>query len=125
MLWIHLDNGVLVTSNDNIREKMKLKLRWDEDINSIVGIKIKQKGNSFYLKQPRLIKKLVEATDSQLTANKPLPDIKLESLPVSQIDCHYLLAGGMMLYLAQATQPNIMYAVNYLARFAMNAQNDH
>ncbi|MBW0527302.1 hypothetical protein O181_067017 [Austropuccinia psidii MF-1] len=30
-----------------------------------------------------------------------------------------------MLYLAQATQPDIMYAVNYLARFAMNAQNNH
>ncbi|MBW0540662.1 hypothetical protein O181_080377 [Austropuccinia psidii MF-1] len=30
-----------------------------------------------------------------------------------------------MLYLAQATRPDIMYAVNYLARFAMNAQHDH
>ncbi|MBW0482807.1 hypothetical protein O181_022522 [Austropuccinia psidii MF-1] len=130
MLWIHVDDGVLVTSNDNIREKMKLnpteklKLRWDDDINSIVGIEIKQKGNSFYLKQPRLIKKLVEATDSQLTANQPLPEIKLESSPASQIDCHYLSAIGMMLYLAQATRPNIMYAVNYLARVVMNAQHD-
>ncbi|MBW0558793.1 hypothetical protein O181_098508 [Austropuccinia psidii MF-1] len=62
---------------------------------------------------------------SHLTANQPLPDIKLESSPVSQIDRHYLSAIGMMLYLAQATRPNIMYAVNYLARFAMNAQHDH
>ncbi|MBW0492234.1 hypothetical protein O181_031949 [Austropuccinia psidii MF-1] len=84
MLWIHVDGGVLVTSNNKIREKLKLKLtekmklRWDEDINSIVGIEIKREGNGFILKQPRLIKKLVQATDSQ-----PLPEIKLESSPAS------------------------------------------
>ncbi|MBW0491160.1 hypothetical protein O181_030875 [Austropuccinia psidii MF-1] len=131
MLWIHVDDGVLVTRNENIREKLKLKLteklkpRWDEDINSIVGIEIKRKGDGFYLKQPGLITKLVEAMDSQLTANQPLLEIKLESSPASQIDRHYLLAIGMMLYLAQATRPGIMYAVNYLARFAMNAQHNH
>ncbi|MBW0501913.1 hypothetical protein O181_041628 [Austropuccinia psidii MF-1] len=96
MLWIHVDNGVLVMRNNNIREKMKmkltekLKLRWDEDINSMVGIEIKWKGNGFCLKQPRLIKKLVQAIDSQLTASQPLPNIKLESSPASQIDRHYL-----------------------------------
>ncbi|MBW0495740.1 hypothetical protein O181_035455 [Austropuccinia psidii MF-1] len=130
MLSIHVDNGVLVTRKDNIREKMKLKLteklklRWDEDINSIVGIEIKWKGNGFCLKQPGLIKKLIEAIDIQLTVSQPLPDIKLESSPASQIDHHYLSAIGMMLYLAQATQPDVMYAVNYLARFAMNDQHN-
>ncbi|MBW0526963.1 hypothetical protein O181_066678 [Austropuccinia psidii MF-1] len=125
MLWIHLDDGVLVMSENNIREKMKLKLRWDEDIDSIGGIKIKRKGNDFCLKQPRLIKRLVEAIDSQLTASRPLPEIKLESSPASQIDRHYLLAIGMMLYLAQAIRSDVMYAVNYLPRFAMNAQHNH
>ncbi|MBW0531163.1 hypothetical protein O181_070878 [Austropuccinia psidii MF-1] len=97
MLWIHVDDGVLVTRNDNIREKIKLnfteklKLRWNEDINSIVGIEIKRKGEGFYLKQPGLIAKLVEATDSQLTANQPLPEIKLESSPASQIDPRFAI----------------------------------
>ncbi|MBW0538921.1 hypothetical protein O181_078636 [Austropuccinia psidii MF-1] len=131
MLWIHVDDGVLVTSNDEMRERMKLnlteklKLRWDDGINSIVGIEIKRKDNGFYLKQPGLIKKLIEATNSHLTANQPLPDVKLESSPAVQIDRQYLSAIGMMLYLAQATRPDIMYAVNYLARFAMNVQPDH
>ncbi|MBW0488278.1 hypothetical protein O181_027993 [Austropuccinia psidii MF-1] len=126
MLWIHVDGGVLVTRNNNIRDKLKLKLTekmkliWDEDINSIVGIEIKREANSFILKKPRLIKKLVKAADSQ-----PLPEIKLESSPESKIDPHYLLAIGMILYLAQATRPDIMYAVNYLARFAMNSQHNN
>ncbi|MBW0538940.1 hypothetical protein O181_078655 [Austropuccinia psidii MF-1] len=131
MLWIHVDDGVLVASSDNVMEKLKLeletrlKLKWDEGINSIVGIEVKREGKGFILKQPGLIRKLAQTTGSHLTANQPLPDIKLESSPASQIDRDYLSAIGMILYLAQATRPDVMYAVNYLARFAMNAQDDH
>ncbi|MBW0534309.1 hypothetical protein O181_074024 [Austropuccinia psidii MF-1] len=75
MLWIHVDDGVLVASREIIMER--LKLRWDEEINSIVGIEVKRQGKGFILKQPGLIKKLVQATDSNLTANQPLPNIKL------------------------------------------------
>ncbi|MBW0511498.1 hypothetical protein O181_051213 [Austropuccinia psidii MF-1] len=70
MLWIHVENGVLVTSKNNIREKLKLNLRWDEDINSIVGTEIKWKGDGFILKQPGLIKKLVQATGSRSTPTR-------------------------------------------------------
>ncbi|MBW0526012.1 hypothetical protein O181_065727 [Austropuccinia psidii MF-1] len=112
VLWIHVDDGVLVASSDIVMEKLKLelatrlKLKWDEGINSIVGIEVKRE-------------------DSHFKANKPLPNIKLESSPASQIDHDYLSAIGMILYLAQATRPDVMYAVNYLARLAMNAQENH
>ncbi|MBW0475569.1 hypothetical protein O181_015284 [Austropuccinia psidii MF-1] len=126
MLWINVDDGVLVTRNDTIMERLKLKLKkrlrlvWDEDINSRVGIEINREGNCFILKQPRLIKKLIQVTERQ-----PLPEIQLESSPESQIEHKYLLEIGMILYLAQAMPPDIMYAVNYLSRFAMNTQQNH
>ncbi|MBW0464876.1 hypothetical protein O181_004591 [Austropuccinia psidii MF-1] len=110
MLWIHVENGVLVTRNDTIMERLKLKLTarlkliWDKDINSIVGIEINREGTGFILKQPGLIKKLIKATDNHLTASKPLSDIKLKSSPASQIKHKYLLA---------------------IARFAINTKHDH
>ncbi|MBW0561103.1 hypothetical protein O181_100818 [Austropuccinia psidii MF-1] len=130
MLWILVDDGVLVASNFIIMERLKLelmsrlKLRWDKDINSIVGLKVKREGKVYVLKKPGLIKKLIQA-DSYLTASQPLPNLKLEPSPALQIDHNYLSEIGMILYLAQAMCPNVMYAVNYLARFAMNAQDNH
>ncbi|MBW0464562.1 hypothetical protein O181_004277 [Austropuccinia psidii MF-1] len=84
MLWILVDDGVLVASNDIIMERLKLelttrlKLKWDKDINSIVGIELKREEKDFNLKQPGLIKKSIQAADSHLKASQPLPDIKLE-----------------------------------------------
>ncbi|MBW0468059.1 hypothetical protein O181_007774 [Austropuccinia psidii MF-1] len=131
ILWIQVDNGILVTRNDTIMEMLKFKLterfklRWDKDINSEVGIEINREGTGFILKQPRLIKKLIQATDSHSTESKPLPEIKLKSSPASQIKHKYLLAIGMILYLSQAMRPDVMYAVNYLARFAINTKHEH
>ncbi|MBW0484912.1 hypothetical protein O181_024627 [Austropuccinia psidii MF-1] len=128
--WVFFDpatGGLVRSAAVTFKQDMfpQLKLRWDEEINSIMGIEVKRQGKGFILKQPGLIKKLVQGTDSHLTENQPLPNIKLESSPASQINSNYLSVIGMILYLAQATCPDIMYAVNYLARFAMNVQDDH
>ncbi|MBW0526800.1 hypothetical protein O181_066515 [Austropuccinia psidii MF-1] len=62
MLWINVDDGVLAASSETVMERLKLelttrlKLRWDEEINSIVGIEVKRQGKGFILKQPGLIK---------------------------------------------------------------------
>ncbi|MBW0489939.1 hypothetical protein O181_029654 [Austropuccinia psidii MF-1] len=71
MLWIHVDDGVLTASSKTVMERLKLelttrlKLRWDEEINSIVGIEIKRQGKGFILKQPGLIKKVITGITNQ------------------------------------------------------------
>ncbi|MBW0495338.1 hypothetical protein O181_035053 [Austropuccinia psidii MF-1] len=49
----------------------------------------------------------------------------LESNPAANIDCGYLSCIGMLLYLAQATRPNIFFSVNHLARFSMSKMSKH
>ncbi|MBW0527798.1 hypothetical protein O181_067513 [Austropuccinia psidii MF-1] len=131
MLWIHVDNGLLVTSGkiflmflkDRLTEKLKLK--WDEKLTSIVGVEIARQGDEFVLKQSALIQKLVNSTEGIFTAHAPLPDVKLESSKAVEMDRNYLAAIGMILYLAQATRPDIMYSVNLLVHFTMNALPQH
>ncbi|MBW0516963.1 hypothetical protein O181_056678 [Austropuccinia psidii MF-1] len=131
MFWIHADDGVLVTSNDTIMERLKLmlikilKLKWDKNINIIVGIEVKRERYGLILKQRGKIKKLIQATDSCITSSQPLHEINLESSPASQSDRNYLLARWMILYLAQTKGQDVMYIMNYLARVSMEAQHNH
>ncbi|MBW0537727.1 hypothetical protein O181_077442 [Austropuccinia psidii MF-1] len=131
ILWIHVDDGVMATSDDILWEELKkkltsrLKLKWDKEINSIVGIETIRKEDTFILKQTSLINKLTSNSNNGFTAYEPLPQERLQSNKAVQMDRAYLSKIGMILYLAQATRPDIMYAVNYLARFAMNADESH
>ncbi|MBW0538923.1 hypothetical protein O181_078638 [Austropuccinia psidii MF-1] len=131
MLWIHVDDGILATEEDSTMKVLQqqlarqLNLRWDEELSSIVGIEVRQQGGSYYLSQSALIGKLMTTLDNEFTAHQPLPDVKLESSKAVKADRLYLSAIGMLLYLAQATRPDIMYAVNFLARFSMNTDDSH
>ncbi|MBW0538569.1 hypothetical protein O181_078284 [Austropuccinia psidii MF-1] len=131
ILWIHVDDGVMATSNDILWTKLKeeltkhLKLKWDEELSSIVGIEVMRKEDTFVLKQTSLINKLLSTCNNNFTAHEPLPKDNLISNRANQMDKQYLSKIGMILYLAQATRPDIMYAVNYLARFAMNTDESH
>ncbi|MBW0530556.1 hypothetical protein O181_070271 [Austropuccinia psidii MF-1] len=50
---------------------------------------------------------------------------KFISTKAAQMDKQYLSKIGMIFYLAQATRPDIMYAVDYWARFVMNTDESH
>ncbi|MBW0587642.1 hypothetical protein O181_127357 [Austropuccinia psidii MF-1] len=59
-------------------------------------------------------------------SKSPLPIIcKLESNPATNMDKPYLKRIGILLYIAQASRPDIAYAVNYLAIFSMNTNAAH
>ncbi|MBW0529651.1 hypothetical protein O181_069366 [Austropuccinia psidii MF-1] len=72
-----------------------------------------------------MINKLITLSTDSFTAHEPLPMASLKSNAATQMDLEYLSRIGMILYLAQATRPDIMYAVNYLARFAMGTDHSH
>ncbi|MBW0500194.1 hypothetical protein O181_039909 [Austropuccinia psidii MF-1] len=131
LLWIHVDDGVLAASSVELMTYLKTKLqaqlslKWDVGIHSIVGIIVQKIGNAFYLSQPRLVDKICKSHPCNITAEQPLPEMELESGPAIVLDREYLSRIGMLLYLAQATRPDIMFSVNYLARFSMNTLRKH
>ncbi|MBW0493248.1 hypothetical protein O181_032963 [Austropuccinia psidii MF-1] len=131
MMWVNVDEGVLTASSKDLMDRLKgnlrarLQLRWDEGIHSIMGVEVTRDGGRFSLNQPALIDKVCGLKPSNITALQPLPDMDLESIPATSIDREYLSRIGMLLYLAQATRPDIMFSVNYLARSSMGTTNKH
>ncbi|MBW0488570.1 hypothetical protein O181_028285 [Austropuccinia psidii MF-1] len=131
ILWVHVDDGVIGASSVELLSKLKrllkleLMLKWDDEVRSIVGITIKKTDGGFELCQPALIRKLCTLNASNITASQPLPDMDLVSGKADAIDKEYLSRIGMLLYVAQATRPDIMYAVNFLACFSMNTTDRH
>ncbi|MBW0551955.1 hypothetical protein O181_091670, partial [Austropuccinia psidii MF-1] len=114
MLWIHMDYGILAAETDSTMEFLQgqlarhLNLRWDKELSSTVGIEVKQHKNRFYLSQSALIGKLMTTLENEFTTYQPLPDVKLESSKAVKANRLYLSAIGMLLYLAQATRPDII-----------------
>ncbi|MBW0511889.1 hypothetical protein O181_051604, partial [Austropuccinia psidii MF-1] len=91
-----------------------------------VGISIEQTTRGYEFSQKDLILKLLALNGSNITAKSPLPaNCNLESNRTDKMDKDYLRRIGMLLYLAQGSRPDICYAVNYLARFSMAADNSH
>ncbi|MBW0508392.1 hypothetical protein O181_048107, partial [Austropuccinia psidii MF-1] len=131
ILWMHVDDGVITASSIalmiQLREVLsqELSLKWDTGIHSVVGIEVKREGNWFELSQPALINKLCSLNPSNITAEQPLPLMDLSSEKARRIDKEYLSQIGMLLYIAQATRPDIMFLVNFLARFSMNTTPKH
>ncbi|MBW0577633.1 hypothetical protein O181_117348 [Austropuccinia psidii MF-1] len=109
ILWIHVDDEVMATSDNEIWKKLRgglakrLKLKWDDTLSSIVGIEVLREGNKFHLKQSGLINKLISMSTNNFTADEPLPMANLELNAATQMDREYLSRIGMILYLAQAT----------------------
>jgi hypothetical protein len=60
-LWIHVDDGLLTASSPALLTKLQedlseiLELKWDAELASIIGIRIRETNGGFYLDQPMLI----------------------------------------------------------------------
>ncbi|MBW0536826.1 hypothetical protein O181_076541, partial [Austropuccinia psidii MF-1] len=133
ILWIHVDDGALTASStallDRISQRLNtyLKIKWDHHISGLVGISIKETKEGFKLWQPDLIDKLTNLNPSKIIAKTPLPTTcRLESNnSAGNMDKPYLKRIGILLYIAQASRPDISFAVNYLARFSLCTDKTH
>ncbi|MBW0507984.1 hypothetical protein O181_047699 [Austropuccinia psidii MF-1] len=105
ILWVHVDDGVIGALSMELLSKLKLllklelMLKWDDELCSLDA--------------------------SNITASQPLPNMDLASGKARTIDKDYLSWIGMFLYVAQATRPEIMYAVDFLAHFSINTTDQH
>ncbi|MBW0531890.1 hypothetical protein O181_071605, partial [Austropuccinia psidii MF-1] len=90
---------------------------WWEHLNGIL--------QSIGLSQRHLIKKLLIGNTNNFSPKQPLPNLELKSDAARQADRAYLSKVGMILYLAQGTRPDVMYAINLLAQFSMATSERH
>ncbi|KAI7940827.1 hypothetical protein MJO28_013112 [Puccinia striiformis f. sp. tritici] len=130
-LWIHVDDGMLTASSPRLLSQLQhrlsslLDLKWDSELASIIGIRVRETAGGFFLDQPMLIDKLLSLESSNVTTRTPIASSNLTSNPAVRMDIPYLSRIGSLLYLSQGTRPDITYAVNFLARFSMNPDDSH
>ncbi|MBW0491420.1 hypothetical protein O181_031135 [Austropuccinia psidii MF-1] len=104
----------------------RLKIKWDMEVNRIVDLNIEKTNHGYKFYQSELIQKVTNLSPSKITALSPLPhNFQLKSEKSTQFDKEYLKRIGILLYIAQGSRPDIAYAVNYMARFAMCATTEH
>ncbi|MBW0566612.1 hypothetical protein O181_106327 [Austropuccinia psidii MF-1] len=133
ILWVHVDDGALTALSDAHMNKLVeqlnsyRKIKWNDDINGLVGISIDHTEKGYKFWQPDLIDKLTNLVPSKIVAKTPLlANCQLESYHSKNcMDKSYLKRIGILLYIAQASRPDIAYAVNYLACFSLKTDQSH
>jgi hypothetical protein len=129
-IWVHVDDGVVTQSSNAIlwewEQDLKecLEIKWQEGVETIVGVEVLKTEEGYTLQQRKLIEQLLEDHwDSKSVAKSPLPtnfssitDQTGEGNPSKSTV--YLSLVGILSYLAVGTRPDISFAVNYMARFS-------
>ncbi|MBW0538836.1 hypothetical protein O181_078551 [Austropuccinia psidii MF-1] len=128
ILWVHIDNEVLTSSLPELLVQVSsqlnsyLKIKWDKTISGLVGISITETDKGFKFWKPDLIDKLTSLNPSKIIVKTPfMENCQLVSnLSLNAMDKPHLKRIGILLYIAQASCPDIAYAVNYLACFSLH-----
>ncbi|PLW29459.1 hypothetical protein PCASD_16781 [Puccinia coronata f. sp. avenae] len=135
VIWLHVDDGVVTRSNQEILSQLEsdlkdiLKIKWEKKLTSIVGLSVERLPAGFVLSQGGLIDSILDSHwDSGLTAATPLPpnfNATTDTKGKHEDSGKYLSVIGSLSYLAVGTRPDICFAVNYLARFAAKPGVEH
>ncbi|MBW0466907.1 hypothetical protein O181_006622 [Austropuccinia psidii MF-1] len=127
IIWLHIDNGVVFAKQQAEITELQHSLcgnfdiKWDNKLHHIIGIDIKPIGDGFHLGQTHLIHSIFDKYwDQRSRSNAPLPvKHNLTSL-TNNADIvwwpDFISAIGALNYVATGTQPDISFAVNFLAR---------
>ncbi|MBW0541386.1 hypothetical protein O181_081101 [Austropuccinia psidii MF-1] len=80
MIWLHIDDCIIAAEDKKLllqlRNKLgkSFKLKWEDTVNSIVGINIERTNGGYKLCQRRLIESIVKnAWDGTPSSKMPLP----------------------------------------------------
>ncbi|MBW0544215.1 hypothetical protein O181_083930 [Austropuccinia psidii MF-1] len=136
MIWLHVDDGIIAVEDERLLLQLRnelgksFRLKWEESVNSIVGIDIMRTNGGYKLRQQRLIESIVETTwDGTPSTKTPLQAkcnlfILRNNEEVTDAK-DYIGVVGALSYVATGTWPDIAYAVNLLARHAARPGKDH
>lgn len=136
ILWIHVDDGAICGSSENIfcfiRTSLlkSFEISWSDRLEQIVGSKIGQTERGIFLSQPSLTRSILESNGfmNSRVSTPMVANMKLETRHELNggIDASkYLLILGSLSYIAIGTRPDISFAVNYLARFLSKPDETH
>jgi len=126
-----IDEEIKLLGIKQPHEESALEFRDEGEVAAFLGIKIDKRSTSeFYLSQPGLIKKVLEAagmsecnSNTTPSALEPLgPDIDGAAM---EENWEYASIIGMLMYLANNTRPDIAHAVHACARYTHNPKKSH
>ncbi len=107
-----------------------MPLTMEESVTAFLGIKVKQEKEKYFLSQPSLIKKVINATgmnECNLTktpaATSPVA-ADIHGDPFSET-WEYASIIGMLMFIANNTRPDIAYATHQCARFTHAPKHSH
>lgn len=131
---IYVDDGLIIGNNHKecleVLEKLKERFELNHMNDGLfLGIEIHQQGDEISISQKQYIKQIIEKYSLEESMGRN--GIMFDQLSLMQIDNKpstaqpYRQALGCLQYLANATRPDILYAVNFLARFNQNPSDEH
>jgi len=141
---VYVDDLILASKElsrlEYIKSKMKSMFKMTDlgQVNNILGINVRREGETgkMHLSQEKYIEELLEKFDMKhaKTASTPIdPNLKItkEMCPTTEDERQEMknrlyreLIGGLI-YLANATRPDIAFAASILSRFCTNPGRDH
>ena len=127
-LFFHKDKAEIHKVVDQLGKTMPLTK--EENITAFLGIEIKQEGSKYFLTQPRLIERCIEAVN-MVDANSAKTPAQTTPLgqdtegAIFQESWEYASVVGMLMYLANNTRPDIAYATHQCARFTHKPRASH
>ena len=137
VIVVYVDDLILVTNSEKQRTAFKdtvatrFKMRDLGPVAQLLGIKIERTKDTLKPSQPHFIKKLLEATRMTNCKTKPVP------LPESMVaNLHkdeeseetkypYRKVLGSLIFLSNATRPDLSYSVSILGRYGQRPTEMH
>jgi hypothetical protein len=135
VIWLHVDNGVVTASDPSLLRQLEcelkdmLKIKWANQLTSIVGLTVEHSSAGFEPHQPTLIESVLEEHwYSGVTATTLLPqdfNALTDNNGKKEDSGRHLHVIGSLSYLAVGTRPDICFAVNFLAHFVAKPGPEH
>ena len=135
-LRVYVDDIIIAGKRETNLNEIKRALSGKFEIKDVgelsyfLGVKVEQRKNSVWIGQPAYMQNLLERFGMQESNPVATPvnvSTKLtkatDENPIDQQK--YQSAIGSLMYLSVSTRPDISYAVNNLARFSSNPQEEH
>jgi hypothetical protein len=136
---VYVDDGIFIGDSDEqllevIAELQHLGLKIEDQGHptDYVGVSIKpMKSGGFEFTQRALIDSIIAAVRVNGTPTKPVPAkshtvmLTSKDKPKFALNFDYQSVTGKLNYLAQISRPDIMYAVNQIARFSSDPRENH
>ncbi|PLW44929.1 hypothetical protein PCASD_09122 [Puccinia coronata f. sp. avenae] len=135
-IHMHVDDGLVFSNSKSMLDKFRqdfskvYTLKWNERPSLHLGLKITRdrENNTIMLSQEHYMKEVLSrfGMENSNANSTPLPNnLSLVKADVSDVTLPFQQAIGCLSYAAICTRPDIMYAVNHLARFSAGFDHSH